>query len=367
MPRTTWPIFSATLRGRRSRRTSPVTEPTAADGALLALASRLAQHAGRGRAQMLAPLAGGNNNQVYRVETEAGETLVLKHYFSDPRDPRDRLAAEWGFLRHAWVRGVRAVPEPLASDAAAHAGLYGFVPGRKLLAAELEPAHIDAAADFVLAVNAAPRDPLVLEPASEACFSLAEHLATVERRVARLAELDPQAPHAKAAQRFVAEALVPAWTAVKARLSDDARAAGLSMEQTLTGGECCLSPSDFGFHNALADAGGAVTFLDFEYAGRDDPAKLVSDFFCQPEIPVPMNYLPDFLTRLADGLELDDSGRARCHILLDVYRIKWSCILLNDFLPIGAARRSFAKVGEWEIRCLMQIEKVKAKIGEILA
>jgi len=108
-----------------------VAKPAAADGALLALASRLAAHAGRGRARVLTPLAGGNNNQVYRVETEAGETLVLKHYFSDPRDPRDRLAAEWGFLRHAWARGVRAVPEPLASDTAAHAGLYGFVPGRK--------------------------------------------------------------------------------------------------------------------------------------------------------------------------------------------------------------------------------------------
>jgi len=340
-----------------------VTKP--ADGALLALASRLAEHAGRGRAQMLTPLAGGNNNQVYLVETEAGETLILKHYFSDPRDPRDRLAAEWGFLRHAWARGVRAVPEPLASDAAAHAGLYGFVPGRKLLAAELEPAHIDAAADFVLAVNAAPRDPLVLEPASEACFSLAEHLATVERRVARLAGLDPQAPHAKAAQRFVAEALVPAWTAVKARLSDDARAAGLSMEQTLSASECCLSPSDFGFHNALADAGGAVTFLDFEYAGRDDPAKLVSDFFCQPEIPVPMRYHAGFIARLAQGLELDTAGRARCRILLDAYRIKWTCIILNDFLPIGAARRAFADGGSRAARGASQLAKAEAQIAGI--
>ena len=54
-----------------------MAEPAAADGVLLALASRLAEHAGRGRARMLAPLAGGNNNQVYRVETEAGETLTL--------------------------------------------------------------------------------------------------------------------------------------------------------------------------------------------------------------------------------------------------------------------------------------------------
>ena len=337
-----------------------------AEDTLLALASRLAESAGRGGARALSRLNGGKNNRVYRIETDAGDA-VLKHYFSDPRDPRDRLAAEWGFLRHTWSRGVRVVPEPIACDAASRAGLYGFVPGRKLLASELLPQHVDAAIDFVLAVNAAPRDPQALAPASEACFRLADHLATVERRVARLSGLDPDAPHAKEAQRFVAEVLLPAWTAVKARLTNDARTAGLEMDRALRPDQCCLSPSDFGFHNALADDNGRVTFLDFEYAGRDDPAKLVSDFFCQPEIPVPLSYHPSFLIRLADGLELDDAGRARCRILLDAYRIKWSCILLNDFLPVGAARRSFADAGEWDIRCLKQIKKAQAKIGEILA
>jgi hypothetical protein len=335
------------------------------DQKLLALANRLVGISGRGRANALSRLDGGKNNQVYRVATDAGDAVVLKSYFSDPRDPRDRLAAEWGFLRYTWSRGVRAVPEPLASDAAARAGLYGFVPGRKLIASELEPRHIDAAIDFVLAVNGAPRTPQALAPASEACFSLADHIATVERRVARLATLDPNAPHAQDAQRLVDEALLPAWNAVKARLIRDAGAAGLEIDGALSPGECCLSPSDFGFHNALADAG-RVIFLDFEYAGRDDPAKLVSDFFCQPEIPVPLNYHVDFQKRLADGLELNDAGRARCRILLDAYRIKWSCIILNDFLPVGAARRSFADAGGWDIRCQKQIKKAEAKIGEII-
>jgi hypothetical protein len=186
-----------------------VNDPAARDTALLALAGRLADGAGRGRARGLTRLAGGSNNRVYRIDTEGGEALVLKHYFSDPRDLRDRLAAEWEFLRQAWARGVRSVPEPLACEAAARVGLYGFVPGRKLLAAELIPAHIDVAVDFVLAVNAAPRDPLTLSPASEACFSLAEHISTVERRIARLSALDADAPHAQAAQRFVAGKLAP--------------------------------------------------------------------------------------------------------------------------------------------------------------
>ncbi len=129
------------------------SEALAADSPL-PLANQLAGQAGFGRARTLSRLAGGKNNQVYRVETDAGVPLVLKRYFSDPRDGRDRLSAEWGFLELAWQDGVRAIPQPLVKDADQQAALYGFVAGRKLGVGELEPKHIDAAADFVLADNA---------------------------------------------------------------------------------------------------------------------------------------------------------------------------------------------------------------------
>ena len=104
-------------------------EPTTSD-TLAALACALVQRAGLGGVCALAPLAGGKNNQVYRVDTEAGRAVVLKRYFTDPRDKRDRLGAEWNFLALAWSRGIRDVPEPLACDAAGHAALHGFVEGR---------------------------------------------------------------------------------------------------------------------------------------------------------------------------------------------------------------------------------------------
>ena len=51
-----------------------MTEPASpADRTLLALANRLVDSAGRGRANALSRLDGGKNNQVYRVETDAGD------------------------------------------------------------------------------------------------------------------------------------------------------------------------------------------------------------------------------------------------------------------------------------------------------
>jgi hypothetical protein len=336
-------------------------EARAGDG-LLALAHRLTEQTGFGGARALSRLAGGKNNQVYRVDTEAGAPLVLKRYFSDPRDGRDRLSAEWSFLERAWQDDVRTIPQPLAKDAGAQAALYSFVAGRKLRAGELEPRHIDAAADFILAINTQRRGDV--EPASDACFSISDHLQLVERRLLRLATLDQEAPHAAEAQRFVFTNLQRAWNVVRDRAVREAVGLGLDLHRALGEAECCLSPSDFGFHNALGADDGRLVFLDFEYAGRDDPAKLVVDFFCQPEVPVPYSCRDRFVTELA-ALPLDDVAQARCRILLDVAQVKWACILLNDFLPVGAARRAFANTSEREARCAAQLEKAKAKLAEI--
>lgn len=337
------------------------SEARASDN-LLALTLRLTDQAGFGRARELSRLAGGKNNQVYRVETEDGAPLVLKRYFSDPRDGRDRLSAEWNFLECAWQDGVRAIPQPLAKNADAQAALYSFVAGEKLDARELEGRHIDAAADFILAINTQSRSDIA--PASDACFSISDHLQLVERRLLRLATLDQEAPHATEAQRFVFTGLKRTWDVVRDRTRREALALGLDLHRSLSEAECCLSPSDFGFHNALATADGRMIFLDFEYAGRDDPAKLVVDFYCQPAVPVPPSCRDRFVAKLA-ALPLDEAARVRCRILLDVARVKWACILLNEFLPVGAARRAFADLGEREARCATQLEKAKAKLAEI--
>lgn len=335
------------------------TSDVLADDGLAALAATMIDRAGFQRPRSLARLAGGRNNQVFRIDTAAGAPLVLKRYFSDPRDPRDRLTAEWDFLARAWSDGVRAIPQPLAKDGSAQAALYSFVPGRRLETGELEPAHIDAAADFILAINA--RRHASLAPASDACFSISDHLNLVERRLLRLAALDPQAPCVADAERFVFATLRPMWETVRESAARKVHALSLDPYLELSESECWLSPSDFGFHNALGGDENPLVFLDFEYAGRDDPTKLVMDFLCQPQVPVPFHYRDRFLARLG----LDDHVLARCNTLLDTCRVKWACILLNDFLPVGEARRAFAETNDRQARCAAQLEKAKAMLSEI--
>src|SRR5438874_6597283 len=84
----------------------------------------------------LSVLRGGANNRVYRV-TDGTREAVLKHYFKNPNDPRDRFRAEKAFYDLVWSCGVRSIPEPLGWDSELRVGLFGFVHGRKLTPAEV--------------------------------------------------------------------------------------------------------------------------------------------------------------------------------------------------------------------------------------
>ena len=87
---------------------------------------------------------------------------------------------------------------------------------------------------------------------------------------------------------------------MRSRIVAGALKAGTVLDQAI--GRTIISPSDFGFHNTLVRPDGELQFLDFEYAGFDDPAKLVGDFYACPEIPTPQETFERFVDRLVFSL-----------------------------------------------------------------
>jgi hypothetical protein len=315
----------------------------------------------------LTPLTGGANNQVFRVDLLGGPVL-LKAYFVHPDDPRDRLRADYGFSRFAWNRGVRALARPLAADPTGHLALFEFLPGEKLKPAEVTWPPVREALDFFLAVNAhrGATEARSLPVGSEACFTLEDHLHCVRRRVARLQAMEAVSPIDREALALVRGELTFLNDLVLHHTGEEAAALGLSLGLPVPAEDRCLSPSDFGFHNALrTDAG--MKFIDFEYAGWDDPGKTVADFFCQPECPVPAEYFDDFAQAVARQTTEPDLHRHRFHLLLPVYRLKWCCILLNDFLAAGGSRRRFARDdGNEDERKARQLSKARSALRKVI-
>jgi thiamine kinase-like enzyme len=316
----------------------------------------------------LQQLAGGANNRVFRVDMP-GACVLLKAYFQHAADPRNRLGTEFAFASFAWENGVRVLPRPLACDSQHRLGLYEFVPGRQLLPQEVTPALVRQALDFYRHLNRCRWLPgaCALPQASEACFSIADHLRCVERRLHKLRGMEHASQVQSMAARFVQDELSAVWRGVADAVRRQASELGLPLENAIASQDRCLSPSDFGFHNAILSGDHLLRFIDFEYAGWDDPGKMVCDFFCQPAVPVPLDYYDMFVEAVVSDLSEPELHAQRMALLLPVYRVKWCCIMLNDFLPTGRARRHFARSDvEQEERYAAQLDKVRCALQSLL-
>lgn len=281
---------------------------------------------------VLKRFADGKNNQTFHVKM-SNASYVLKCFFLDKNSARNRLESEYLFLQYCRESALKQVPMVLATDPAQAVSLLEYVPGKKIL--EPTKNHVFACAQFIRELNR-NRLKAKLPEASDTCFSLQGHLALIGDRLARVATVSPTDELDKQMLDFVNAELAPIWEQIKQRPVPS----GLD---TIKESSRCISPSDFGFHNALLTDDGRLVFLDFEYAGIDDPAKLICDYFSQVKVPVDSTYWDLFLNEAFAGFSDRDLIWARAEILLPAVRLKWICIALNVFIASIAKRRAFAE------------------------
>lgn len=314
----------------------------------------LLNHAGLRGIPEMTPVKGGRNNRGFAVRVGEKRYFVKEYYRS--AGGRDRLDSEYRFCDFAWGHGLRMVPRPLARDDAGSLGLYEFIEGRRMEQHEVDARGVADAVAFIVALNEKRGTPEAetLPDAAEACFSVVAHLSCVQGRIDRLKAHADSQPELG---RLVVE-LDRKWTRACNALGETL--AGDVVASELAQSARCLSPSDFGFHNALLEHGNRVRFLDFEYAGWDDPAKTVCDLFCQPELPVPQDALPVFVETMEEISGMVGALAVRVAGLMPAYRIKWCCIMLNEFIPSDAARRQFSGVSDLQDRRDRQLERVAA-------
>lgn len=257
------------------------------------------------------PIVRGGNNQAWKLETEAGPYFV-KRYFADDRN---RQATEFAFLEYARAADVHSVPAPVLEFQ--DMGVFEWIEGRAVEPADLDDRALEAALGLVEGLARHQGAAAHLPAASDACLQPGDHSLAVMRRLGRLQmhEILPE---------FLLEEVMPLY-------GEHMRACMMFDHH-----ERCLSPSDFGFHNALLQADGRFRFVDFEYAGWDDPAKMVCDFFWQPQVPVPREWwakMASFLT---------PAGRERAIRIMPMHGLKWCCLVLQSLLPDTKERREFS-------------------------
>jgi hypothetical protein len=305
---------------------------------------------------------GGGNNRLYRVEAANGRHYALKTYLQRPGDSRDRLGAEFGGLTFLGAQGLdRQVPRAVARDTVRHCALFGWVDGDAV--GQPTPRDLFEALCFVLDLYRLAQQPEAgaLPLASEACLSGTDITSQISARLDRLRTIDD-----RRLQVFLADTFTPACE----------RHCGLAMAQYQTHGmdfskpqsrtALTLSPSDFGFHNAIRRADGRLVFVDFEYFGWDDPVKLVSDFLLHPGMALNVEMRRRFRRGAVAVFGGDHGFDVRLRALYPLYILRWCLILLNEFLPERWIGRDYAGAHHDRDTALSnQLAKAEAMLNQI--
>ena len=274
--------------------------------------------------ESLIQLKGGINNRVYRCG--GGNTQwVIKGYLAAEEGQRDRMKAEVECLTYAAEVAPQYVPRLIHVDPEYRCVVIEHIDGTAYI--EDEAPSLDAirsAVDFFRLLNSAgkvEKQHIQLD-AAESFLRLTDHIENVRERLSKMStDHLPQEAKKQAVEllRWVQDAADRVSRLVAESITNGTVANSIYPEQR------CISPSDFGFHNAIRTKSG-VKFFDFEFAGWDDPAKAASDFVLQPKVPVRLHTSP-LLTVFND----DTSGEIslRCAVLGPMLRLKWACIMLS--------------------------------------
>ncbi|OGG04300.1 hypothetical protein A2Z33_04080 [Candidatus Gottesmanbacteria bacterium RBG_16_52_11] len=273
----------------------------------------------------LRPGPAGFNSTIYISDTDSGRYLV-KVYKRRPRDHRNRLETEFRSLKYLWAQGLRQVPEPVGRNQSRAIGIYRHMTGVRPETKTI--ADFDQAVRFLRQLRSLSRKTSSerFSRASEACFSLSEYLDAVRRRYARLVRVADTR-----LQKFLRDGFLPYFRETADYAAGEYARAGLTRFTRLPRKARTLSPSDFGFHNALKDDRGRIIFLDFEYFGWDDPAKLISDFLLHPAMELAQVEQRYFFHK-AYPLYKNADLRARLPSVYRICALKWCMIMLNAFL-----------------------------------
>jgi hypothetical protein len=314
----------------------------------------------------LEPARSGGNNRVYKATTESS-VYAIKIYPKQSTDLRNRLGAEFSAFEFLVENGEDSIPSPVAQDIETCVGIYQWVDGEAICNPCIE--DVLAAVEFIerLQIFSNSEAAQRIQPASEACFSGGEIVRQVRARFNRLADIYDSHPNLKI---FIKSEVMPLLETAEAWARQRYNTCGLAFDDEIPSHDRTLSPSDFGFHNALKRKNGVIVFMDFEYFGWDDPVRLVADFLLHPGMNLSNENCDYFQKKMFKLFDTGSDGNSdfifRFNLLFPLIGLRWCAILLNEFLPERWARRVFAEPAQdREYVHQQQLDKAHYMIGRV--
>ena len=300
---------------------------------------KLLQEVGKSKPTAMQQVKRGGNNCVYKIET-GNELFFGKVYHRDAVDSRDRLGQEVAFSKYLQSMQIKESPSLIAEDQSCGTACFEWIEGADFETGSTLPNELwEQCFSFLKKIQNGEKtfEAQNLPNGSESAFSLRGHFALLQNRRDYWHFHNDTIP--EEIRIFLLNNLDQEYKSLAKELISHP-----DFNKELEANEKIISPSDFGLHNAKLGEDGKLAFFDFEYAGWDDPAKTVADFFAQPKFPAPYEEVEKLLSTFSEFFseQTMEKLQARLPLVSRVIRLKWCYISLNDYHPVSRERRKLS-------------------------
>ncbi len=274
-------------------------------------------------------LRDGLNSNAYKISTSRGDSALKLYPLGNDTEFRFKRETEYiEFLNNGGINKSPKLEESCPSEKWAK---IQWINGTK--PEILEEGDINQISDFINEIKEAEIKNtygLDLLDAKESCFSVKCWKTMFENRFRLISkqERDTKDDSQKEAIDWLLKIIIPSTIKKIEALEEDEVRYSLFANVMI---ETIMSPSDVGIHNTIKDGQGNLWFIDFEYAGKDDVAKLVADWVLQPNNKLSRELEKELIQRLSRQVIVDQAKwlKRYAHIK-ELIRCKWCMIMLSN-------------------------------------
>jgi len=308
-------------------------------------------------------LAGGANNQIYRLDSTNNQRFILKVYFADRFH---RLAREYGALQLFRQNGINSVPRCVFKNDDLGYAVYSFEEGSLKTDQEMNRGDLSELVDFIVNIQKLTPPLKDFENAITFSFSFSDYEDLVMTRLTAFldslntAEINPRL------KEFNDE--VRAEELIKKKLKnikDQLLKTNLPNEISST--DYRLSPEDVGPHNMLFNDGKKPIFIDFECFGWDDPTRLIAVFLHHERSKhLSQEDKKYFLDTYYSSTSLPKRVTDRLIWSMKYIELDWIATLLQSMTPGKIKKRSFSLPDfDKEKYVEEQINKIRDRLAQL--
>lgn len=283
----------------------------------------------------------GNNNKLFRLDSNKGYQLLLKIYYEDDRLRLQREFDAFYFLNQ---KKFLHIPKAFVKNDEYHFAAYSFEQGNSKSNKAISSSDIRIMAKFIAKLHKIRKEQIqvIFRPAVFACFSLQNYIDNIHFRSQKYFDYIATGNAHQKIQAFHKQQDIE--QSIKLLIKDAiGNLTEEELRQTLPDNQQGLSPVDFGPHNMIFKEDGEIVFIDFEYFGWDDPAREIGDFVNHDQTKdIPKDLKKLFIKSYIQQISASGAFIRRLQIVIKLIAIEWLSIHLYAMTPEKMSARRFA-------------------------